>query len=58
METALMDPTFHAGLVKIMGREPDEFVPGRKLDEIANSFSVKDLDAVLRKYKVGYKSPF
>jgi tripartite-type tricarboxylate transporter receptor subunit TctC len=53
---ALVDANFKAGLTKILGREPDAFISGAELDKTAQSFDIKDLDAVLVKYRPGYKS--
>jgi hypothetical protein len=58
LAAALKDPGFLDGLTKIMGREPDEFIPGPELNRIAKSFDIKELDQLLVKYRPGYKSPF
>ncbi|GEM_PF-6344859 len=40
-----------------MGRAPDELIPGPALDDIAQSFSVADLDGAYSRWDPNYESP-
>jgi hypothetical protein len=54
---ALKDPEWMNGFVKINSRPPDGVVMGAELDKIAKSFKLEDLDALMKKWSPGYKSP-
>ena len=54
---AFQDAAFIEGLTKLMGRAPDELIPGPELDAIAQSFSVTDLDGAYQRWDPNYESP-
>jgi hypothetical protein len=54
---ALKDPEWMNGFIKVNGRAPDGVVMGAELDKVAKSFKLEELDALMRKWSPGYKSP-